>query len=166
MNRKVLLVEPNYKNKYPPMGLMKLATYYRESGDDVRFFKGDLLDLAADIVVEDLLNALTTLDAETNWKTDKKILVECVRKGTISLLDEQAHFQNNSDAIELVKNARSSYINIAPSAAETFEIADLGFTALTDEIHHRVALSGVSRLAADLFYSAHAASPPMNGIAP
>ena len=49
MNRKVLLVEPNYKNKYPPMGLMKLATYYRESGDDVRFFKGDLLDLAADI---------------------------------------------------------------------------------------------------------------------
>ena len=31
MNRKVLLVEPNYKNKYPPMGLMKLATYYRES---------------------------------------------------------------------------------------------------------------------------------------
>ena len=109
MNRKVLLVEPNYKNKYPPMGLMKLATYYRESGDDVRFFKGDLLDLAADIVVEDLLNALTTLDAETNWKTDKKILVECVRKGTISLLDEQAHFQNNSDAIELVKNARSSY---------------------------------------------------------
>ncbi len=109
MNRKVLLVEPNYKNKYPPMGLMKLATYYRESGDDVRFFKGDLLDLAADIVVEDLLNALATLDAETNWKTDKKILLECVRKGTISLLDEQAHFQNNSDAIELVKNARSSY---------------------------------------------------------
>lgn len=53
------------------MGLMKLATYYRESGDDVRFFKGDLLDLAADIVVEDLLNALATLDAETNWKTDK-----------------------------------------------------------------------------------------------
>ena len=93
MNRKVLLVEPNYKNKYPPMGLMKLATYYRESGDDVRFFKGDLLDLAADIVVEDLLNALTTLDAETNWKTDKKILVECVRKGTISLLDEQAYFK-------------------------------------------------------------------------
>ncbi len=29
MNRKVLLIEPNYKNKYPPMGLMKIATYYR-----------------------------------------------------------------------------------------------------------------------------------------
>ena len=42
MNRKVLLIEPNYKNKYPPMGLMKIATYYRMCGDDVRFFKGDL----------------------------------------------------------------------------------------------------------------------------
>lgn len=57
-------------------------------------------------------------------------------------------------------------VNIASSAAETLEIANLGFTALADEIHHRIALSGVSRLAAELFYSAHAAFSPMNGIAP
>lgn len=68
----MLLVEPNYKNKYPPMGLMKLATYYRESGDDVRFFKGDLLDLAADIVVEDLLNALATWTLKQTGKPIKK----------------------------------------------------------------------------------------------
>ena len=60
----------------------------------------------------------------------------------------------------------SNSANIASSAAETLEIANLGFTALADEIHHRIALSGVGRLAADLFYSAHAAFPPMNGIAP
>ena len=36
----------------------------------------------------------------------------------------------------------------------------------SDKIHDRIALSGVDRFAADLFYSAHAASPPMNGIAP
>ena len=40
--RKVLLLEPNYKNKYPPIGLMKLATYFRLRGDDVVFYKGDL----------------------------------------------------------------------------------------------------------------------------
>lgn len=45
MNRQILLVEPDYKNKYPPMGLMKLSTYYKQLGDHVRFFKGNLIDL-------------------------------------------------------------------------------------------------------------------------
>ncbi len=37
---KVLLVEPNYKNKYPPMGLMKISTYHKNRKDTVRFYKG------------------------------------------------------------------------------------------------------------------------------
>ena len=37
---RVLLVEPGYRNKYPPLGLMKLAAYHRERGDDVLFVKG------------------------------------------------------------------------------------------------------------------------------
>ena len=45
MNRQILLVEPNYSNKYPPMGLMKLSTYYKNLGDHVSFFKGNLRDL-------------------------------------------------------------------------------------------------------------------------
>ena len=80
MNRKVLLVEPNYKNKYPPMGLMKLATYYRQSGDDVRFFKGDLRDLAADLVIEDLLEQLSSIDPDTKWKKYKLVLIDYIRK--------------------------------------------------------------------------------------
>ena len=36
----ILLVEPNYKNKYPPMGLMKISTYHKNRGDEVTFFKG------------------------------------------------------------------------------------------------------------------------------
>ena len=66
----------------------------------------------------------------------------------------------------LILRRNRDNVNIASSATETLEIANLGFTALADEIHHRIALSGVGRLAADFFYSAHAALPPMNGIAP
>lgn len=37
---RILLVEPEYKNKYPPIGLMKLATYHRRKNDHVQFYKG------------------------------------------------------------------------------------------------------------------------------
>lgn len=42
-NRNILLVEPGYRNKYPPLGLMKLAQYHGPSGkrDNVRFIKGE-----------------------------------------------------------------------------------------------------------------------------
>ena len=38
--RRVLLVEPGYKNKYPPMGLMKISQYHKMLGDEVTFVKG------------------------------------------------------------------------------------------------------------------------------
>src|SRR5438477_16882 len=38
--RRILLIEPGYKNKYPPLGLMKLAQYHAEKGDEVKFIKG------------------------------------------------------------------------------------------------------------------------------
>lgn len=42
-NRNILLIEPSYKNKYPPLGLMKIAQYHGEHGkrDNVKFIKGD-----------------------------------------------------------------------------------------------------------------------------
>jgi len=43
-NKNILLIEPGYKNKYPPLGLMKLASYHGPYGkkDNVRFIKGEL----------------------------------------------------------------------------------------------------------------------------
>ena len=35
----VLLLEPGYRNKYPPLGLMKLAAFHRHRGDRVTFHK-------------------------------------------------------------------------------------------------------------------------------
>jgi hypothetical protein len=42
-NKNILLIEPGYKNKYPPLGLMKIAQYHGVLGknDNVRFIKGD-----------------------------------------------------------------------------------------------------------------------------
>ena len=40
MKREILLVEPAYKTKYPPLGLMKISTYHKMKGDNVVFVKG------------------------------------------------------------------------------------------------------------------------------
>lgn len=38
--KKILLVEPGYRNKYPPLGLMKISSYHKRRGDYVCFVKG------------------------------------------------------------------------------------------------------------------------------
>ena len=68
MNRKVLLLEPNYKNKFPPIGLMKLATYFKLRGDDVVFYKGDMKDFLINDITNDCIDKLKQLDGSINWK--------------------------------------------------------------------------------------------------
>lgn len=40
MNRNILLVEPSYITKFPPLGLMKISSYHKQLGDNVKFVKG------------------------------------------------------------------------------------------------------------------------------
>ncbi|MBQ3623942.1 MAG: hypothetical protein II950_00800 [Prevotella sp.] len=68
MNRRVLLLEPNYKNKFPPIGLMKLATYFRLRGDDVVFYKGDLKEFVIRQITEECVQQLSKVDDNIDWK--------------------------------------------------------------------------------------------------
>jgi len=42
-NKNILLIEPGYNNKYPPLGLMKIASYHGPDGkkDNITFIKGE-----------------------------------------------------------------------------------------------------------------------------
>ena len=66
--KNILLIEPGYKNKYPPLGLMKLAAYHGPWGktDNVRFIKGET-DKAVFETVWDRIYVTTLFSFE--WKT-------------------------------------------------------------------------------------------------
>ncbi|MDE6426686.1 MAG: hypothetical protein K2K89_11215 [Ruminococcus sp.] len=105
MNRKILLLEPDYKNKYPPMGLMKLATYFRRCDDDVRFFKGDLRVLAARILCEEFYEEVNDISLGRYFPK----LIEYIKTGKYSFLDEIPNFRE-SEYENIIKEYRHKFI--------------------------------------------------------
>lgn len=101
MARKILLIEPNYKNKYPPMGLMKISTYHKMLGDEVRFFKGEFLDFILEQILEELLEKLSANDNTVDWVDYKVTIVQYIKRGLsekyetlVSLSDSQLVAEN------------------------------------------------------------------------
>ena len=105
MNRKVLLIEPNYKNKYPPMGLMKIATYFRRCGDDVRFFKGDLKQLAARILCEEFYTEVNDISLGRYFPK----LTNFIKTGKYVYLDEISGFRE-SKYENIIKTYRQRFV--------------------------------------------------------
>lgn len=66
---RVLLVEPNYKNKYPPMGLMKISTYHKMLGDEVHFVKGTTPEVDAGVWDRIYVTTLFTFDFAISVET-------------------------------------------------------------------------------------------------
>ncbi len=69
--KRVLLLEPNYKNKYPPMGLMKLAMYHRLQRPrwDVVFYKGDLREFVLNEYVDDVVKTFEKKYLQGSWRS-------------------------------------------------------------------------------------------------
>ena len=86
-HRKVLLIEPNYSNKYPPIGLMKMATYFRNRGDEVVFFKGDLKRLIIERITIHCINDCKSLAPEIDWDVFYPSIYDYIRTRKNALLE-------------------------------------------------------------------------------
>lgn len=79
--RKVLLLEPNYKNKYPPIGLMKLATYHRKLGYEVVFYKGEINSFILNELYEELVTRMISVDNTIIWGKYKSLIISYLKNG-------------------------------------------------------------------------------------
>lgn len=80
--RKVLLLEPNYSNKYPPIGLMKIATYHRNLGNwDVVFYKGDLKAFIIEQIADKCISDFQKTDDSIDWFLRRDIIIDAIKTG-------------------------------------------------------------------------------------
>lgn len=112
--KKVLLIEPNYANKFPPVGLMKIATYYKRKSWEVIFFKGDLKVLVAESIADNLIKQLNEIDSKSvDWLYSKSALVEYIlTKNKDALQHSPLKNSDVSFLLEtLIDDARQIYVN-------------------------------------------------------
>lgn len=109
MKRKVLLIEPNYKNKYPPMGLMKIATYHKRLGDDVTFFKGEFNDFVLEDIYSELLKKLYVNDEKVEWEVYKAIILSYIKTGFEKDLAKLQQLSSDPFVIENLKAYKDYY---------------------------------------------------------
>lgn len=85
---KALLIEPNYSNKFPPIGLMKIATYHKLLGNwDVVFYKGDLKQFVIEQIADKCVAAFQKLDSSIDWYIRKDAILEFLKTRRRSALD-------------------------------------------------------------------------------
>lgn len=95
-NKKILLIEPNYKNKYPPIGLMKISTFHRDLGDEVRFYKGDLKDFVLNEIVDQCITKLINSESRINWAEKRSHLKSFIQKKEMTLYDDDKIFESSN----------------------------------------------------------------------
>ena len=79
--RNILLIEPGYTNKYPPIGLMKIATYHRMLGDTVVFYKGDVQEFIFNQILNDCLSKLKEICDVIDWKKQTPKIAKYLKTG-------------------------------------------------------------------------------------
>lgn len=107
----ILLIEPNYSNKYPPIGLMKIASYHRERGHNVVFFKGDLREFVISQICDNCIKTLNSKDVEFKWFLYRTQLHSFIKTRKSEFLDDipLSSSQYPKWAEETIKEAKDYY---------------------------------------------------------
>lgn len=90
MPRNILLVEPDYKNKFPPVALMKFSTYHKRRGDNVVFFKGDIKTFILERIANKCIEKLSIVEPKINWDTKRDIIIDFIRTKKTEYFDRLA----------------------------------------------------------------------------
>lgn len=78
--KKVLLIEPDYENKYPPIGLMKISTYHKNLGNwDVVYYKGNLKDFVIERIADKCIDDFSHIDNKIDWYLKRDKFTEYIR---------------------------------------------------------------------------------------
>ncbi|MBQ9191419.1 MAG: hypothetical protein IJ142_07440 [Bacteroidaceae bacterium] len=102
--KKVLLIEPNYANKYPPIGLMKLSTYYKNLGGwDVTFFKGDLKGFVIERIADRCIEDFEKTDKSVDWWLKRDEFIEYIKTRKRDALDKIAIERSSMELILMAK---------------------------------------------------------------
>lgn len=102
--KKVLLIEPNYSNKYPPIGLMKLSTYYKNLGGwEVTFFKGDLKMFVIERIADRCIEEFNYIDSTIDWFLKRDEFIEYIKTRKKEVIERFAIERSDMELILLAK---------------------------------------------------------------
>lgn len=109
MNR-ILLIEPSYRNKYPPLGLMKISAYHKLLGDEVFFCKGTNSILRQEKWDRIYLTTLFTFHWSSTIKTIKYYLKSVEQEKNLfvggpmaTIMENEIHCQQGLENITILK---------------------------------------------------------------
>lgn len=108
----VLLIEPAYRNKYPPLGLMKLATYHKNRGDNVTFYKGHIPNLILTRLVQSIV--IKWIESSPNYPRHSipcEELRKYIQRGATSSLISIREKVHSPEILQSIIDSRKSYIS-------------------------------------------------------
>ncbi len=86
--KNILLIEPGYKNKYPPIGLMKISTYHKRLGDRVTFYKGDLKKFILNGIVDECIAKVSDIENKIDWLKRKETIEKYIKTKRSQYINE------------------------------------------------------------------------------